>query len=102
MILSGARTQAEIERDRTTRLRSRVAQVVRRIAREHGCTLEDIYGTSRHDSIARARRHAMAVLRWSTALSLPELGRIFGRDHTTILTAVRKYEAELNANAEVA
>ena len=93
------RPQSEIERDRTTRLRSRVAQVVRRIAREHGCTVEDIYGRSRMGDVPRGRMRAYAVLRWSTNLSLPELGRIFGRDHTTILTGVRKYEAELNANA---
>jgi len=96
-VLSGARTREEIDRDLTIRLRSHVTQAVRRIARDSGCTAEDIYGTSRHPIVARARRRAMAVLRWSTTLSLPELGRIFNRDHTSVLTAVRKYEDELNA-----
>lgn len=99
--LSGARSREEIEHDWTLRHRARVKRVVRRIAREHECTVEDLYATSTHPSITRARRRAYAVLRWSTGLSFSELGRIFNRDHTTILAGVRKYEAELNA-AEVA
>ena len=97
MILSGERSREEIKRDWTLRLRVRVERVVRRIAREHECTVEDLYGASRHPTVTRARFRAYAVLRWSTGLSLPEIGLIFNRDHTTILAGVRKYEDELNA-----
>ena len=42
----------------------------------------------------------MALLRWSTGMSYPAIGRIFRRDHTTVIAGVRHYERHLAA-AEV-
>lgn len=94
--LFGGRSEQERRLDNTAILRARVRGVVSRIAHEHGCSVDDLYGTSRYATIVRARHHAIAVLRWSTSLSLPDIGRIFNRDHTPILAGIRKYEDELN------
>jgi len=47
---------------------------------------------SRSPSVTRARQVAMAVVRASTDMSFPELGRLFGRDHTTVQAAVVRVE----------
>jgi chromosomal replication initiator protein len=48
-------------------------------------------------SVARPRQIAMYLAKQLTSRSLPEIGRKFGgRDHTTVMHAVRKVE-ELNA-----
>lgn len=66
-------------------------RIIARTAVAHGLTSEDILGPSRKGEIFRARLAAIdAVLQLHPALSLPQLGRIFGgRDHTTMLNALR-------------
>lgn len=51
----------------------------------------ELKGKSRQRQVARARQIAMYLARQHTECSLPEIGRAFGgRDHTTVLTSVRK------------
>jgi chromosomal replication initiator protein len=47
--------------------------------------------------LSRARHIAMWICRTHLFLSLPELGRAFCRDHTTVLFNVRKIGAQLDA-----
>jgi chromosomal replication initiator protein len=56
----------------------------------------------RHKSIAFARHVAMYLCKQRLKCSFPELGRAFGnRDHTTVMSAVRKVEALRGADPEV-
>jgi chromosomal replication initiator protein len=71
-------------------------RVTEEIAESHGVTLDMVLGPERSDHIVRAREHALAVVRWSTGLSFPAIGNIFDRDHSTVMSAVRRYEAMLN------
>lgn len=60
-------------------------------ARSEGLTAAEILGPSRERPFVRARQRAMYLARQATERSLPELGRRFGgRDHTTVLHALRK------------
>ena len=53
----------------------------------------DILSKRRSRSIARPRQVAMALAKELTSHSLPEIGEAFGgRDHTTVLHAVRKIQ----------
>ncbi len=62
----------------------------------------DLLSKDRHKSIAFARHVAMYLCRERLKCSLPELGRAFGnRDHTTVMSAVRKVKALREANPEV-
>jgi chromosomal replication initiator protein len=54
-----------------------------------------MYSKKRPASIARPRQIAMYLAKELTQKSLPEIGELFGgRDHTTVLHAVRKISGE--------
>jgi chromosomal replication initiator protein len=62
----------------------------------------DLLSKDRHKSIAFARHVAMYLCKQRLKCSFPELGRAFGnRDHTTVISAVRKVEALRTTDPEV-
>ena len=62
----------------------------------------DLLSKDRHKSIAFARHVAMYLCKHRLKCSFPELGRAFGnRDHTTVISAVRKVEALRSSDPEV-
>ena len=54
-----------------------------------------IRGTQKNKGTAEARQVAMYLIRKLTNLSLPDIGKEFDRDHSTVLYAVRKVEMAL-------
>jgi chromosomal replication initiator protein len=64
--------------------------------------IADMYSKKRPASIARPRQIAMYLAKEMTQKSLPEIGDSFGgRDHTTVLHAVRKIAAERQKSTEL-
>jgi chromosomal replication initiator protein len=62
----------------------------------------DLLSKDRHKSIAFARHVAMYLCKQRLKCSFPELGRAFGnRDHTTVMSAVRKVEHLRGSDPEV-
>jgi chromosomal replication initiator protein len=62
----------------------------------------DLLSKDRHKSIAFARHVAMYLCKQRLKCSFPELGRAFGnRDHTTVMSAVRKVDALRTTDPEV-
>lgn len=62
----------------------------------------DLLSKDRHKSIAFARHVAMYLCKQRLKCSFPELGRAFGnRDHTTVMSAVRKVEHLRTSDPEV-
>lgn len=61
----------------------------------YGLKTADLMGKSRAANIAKPRQLAMYVARLLTQHSLPEIGRAFERDHSTVMHACRKVETEL-------
>jgi chromosomal replication initiator protein len=62
----------------------------------------DLLSKDRHKSIAFARHVAMYICKQRLKCSFPELGRAFGgRDHTTVMSAVRKVESLRATDPEV-
>lgn len=59
-------------------------------------TMMDITSQRRTAKVVKARQVAMYLSKEMTARSLPEIGRRFGRDHTTVLHAVRKIKGKIN------
>ena len=57
---------------------------------------EDVLrGTKKNKGTTEARQMAIYLIRKLTNLSLPDIGKEFGRDHSTILYAIRKVELSL-------
>ncbi len=62
----------------------------------------DLLSKDRHKSVAFARHVAMYLCKSRLKCSFPELGRAFGnRDHTTVMSAVRKIENQRDKDPEV-
>jgi chromosomal replication initiator protein len=72
-----------------------VENIQKTVADFYKIKVADMYSKKRPISIARPRQIAMYLAKELTQKSLPEIGEIFGgRDHTTVLHAVRKVSAE--------
>lgn len=71
-------------------------------SRYFGITLDDLTGSSRVATIASARQVAMYLCREMTELSLPKIGAKFGgRDHSTVLHAVRKITEKIGVDRDL-
>ncbi len=80
-----------------------VADVVSATASRYGVDEADLLARDRRPPVAKARKVAMYLARELTEESLPEIGRGFGgRDHSTVLSAVRSIGVELAADPELA
>jgi chromosomal replication initiator protein len=64
-------------------------------AQAWGVSVEALTAEGRSQSVADARALAMWIVRRTFGYSYPELGRIFGRHHSTCITAVQKVERAL-------
>lgn len=68
-----------------------IDNIQKTVAEYYKLRVADLNSPSRNRSIARPRQLAMALAKELTNHSLPEIGNAFGgRDHTTVLHAVRK------------
>jgi chromosomal replication initiator protein len=64
--------------------------IIEHVARYFELSLDELYGNSRAAAIAQARQIAMYLCRELTSLSLPKIGQLIGRDHTTVMYANNK------------
>ncbi len=63
------------------------ALIVAQTAAYFGVSLEDLTGPSRGRHLVLARQISMYLCRELTSMSLPQIGKEFGRDHTTVMYA---------------
>jgi chromosomal replication initiator protein len=79
-----------------------VENIQKTVADFYKIKVSDMYSKKRPASIARPRQIAMYLAKELTQKSLPEIGELFGgRDHTTVLHAVRKINAERGKDTEL-
>jgi chromosomal replication initiator protein len=73
--------------------RVKIEEIQRIVARQYNVSRADLLSSRRTANVVRPRQVAMYLAKTLTLRSLPEIGRRFGgRDHTTVLHAVRKIE----------
>jgi chromosomal replication initiator protein len=79
-----------------------VENIQKTVADYYKIKVADMYSKKRPASIARPRQIAMYLAKELTQKSLPEIGELFGgRDHTTVLHAVRKIGGERQQMSEL-
>jgi chromosomal replication initiator protein len=79
-----------------------VENIQKTVADYYKIKVADMYSKKRPASIARPRQIAMYLAKELTQKSLPEIGELFGgRDHTTVLHAVRKINSERQQMADL-
>ena len=76
--------------------RVKIEDIQKLVASRYNVSRSDILSERRTAAVVRPRQIAMYLSKVLTLRSLPEIGRRFGgRDHTTVLHAVRKIEKQL-------
>jgi len=84
-----------------------VDRILLSVSKKYGVLVDDIKSKKKTENIALARHTAIYIIRELTDLSLKDIGKIFGRDHSTIMSSINKiqinirtvnnYESELSA-----
>jgi len=83
--------------------RVKIEEIQRIVARQYNVSRADLLSSRRTANVVRPRQVAMYLAKTLTLRSLPEIGRRFGgRDHTTVLHAVRKIENLVGNDAALA
>lgn len=72
-----------------------VEKILIHVSKKYGVSVEDIKSKKKTDSIAGARHVSVYIIRKLTDLSLKEIGKILGRDHSTIISSINKIELNI-------
>lgn len=67
------------------------------VANHFGITTKDLLGKSQAREVARARHFAIFICRKNLQLAFTKIGQLFERDHSTIMSGVKKMEQRLEA-----
>lgn len=94
----------EVLRDllRANDRRITIEEIQKRVAEHFNIRMSDMHSARRARAVARPRQVAMYLAKQLTSRSLPEIGRKFGgRDHTTVMHAVRKIDELREADSSL-
>ena len=72
--------------------RTTIDEIQKKVAEHFNISVKEMQSSRRARTVARPRQIAMYLAKQLTSRSLPEIGRKFDRDHTTVMHAVRKVE----------
>ena len=80
-----------------------IDEIIRKVSDHYNLRMTDILSPRRARAVARPRQVAMFLAKTLTSKSLPEIGRRFGgRDHTTVIHAVKKIEELKSIDNQIA
>ena len=80
-----------------------IEEIQKKVAEHFNIRVSDMHSSRRARAVARPRQIAMYLSKHLTSRSLPEIGRKFGgRDHTTVMHAVKKVEELKSSDIEFA
>ncbi|MBR5130022.1 MAG: chromosomal replication initiator protein DnaA [Alphaproteobacteria bacterium] len=78
-----------------------ITDIQKTIAEFYGLTVSDLKSTRRERRIARPRQLAMYLAKRLTTLSLPDIALHFGKDHTTIMHAIKQIDCLLQSDDQL-
>jgi len=77
-------------------------EIMEIVANYFGLSVDDLICKSRVGALVEARSIAMFLARRMTDLSYPDIGKMFNRDHTTVLAACKKIEVQYSDSSRPA
>lgn len=75
--------------------------IINATANYFNMTAADLTGVNRTKGVTEARQISMYLIRTLTNLSLPDIGKIFNRNHSTVLVSIRKIESQMEKNPDL-
>ncbi|MCI8526620.1 MAG: chromosomal replication initiator protein DnaA [Oscillospiraceae bacterium] len=72
--------------------------IIAEVSRFYSIPESTLRGTLKNKGTAEARQMAMYLIRQMTNLSLPDIGKEFGKDHSTVIYAINKIEKRISNN----
>ncbi len=75
-----------------------IDRIIECVSRRYGVEVEEIMGKSRKKETKTARNVAMYVVRAVTGVSLPQIGTVFDRDHSTVHSNINMIENEISSD----
>ncbi len=106
--LVGRNVDLEIAEDllqdllRASDRRTTIDQIQKKVAEHFNVKISDMHSARRSRTVARPRQVAMFLSKNLTTRSLPEIGRKFGgRDHTTVIHAIKKIQELLKNDSSL-
>ena len=82
--------------------RTTIDEIQKKVAEHFNISVKEMQSSRRARTVARPRQIAMYLAKQLTSRSLPEIGRKFDRDHTTVMHAVRKVEVLILEDSSLA
>lgn len=70
------------------------------VEKKYGVKKSELSGKSRVKEIANARHIAIYLIRTVTEMSLPNIGKLFNRDHATVMSSIDNVENRMNASPQ--
>lgn len=78
-----------------------VASIVEEVARTYGADPDAIYSKKQNAQVTEMRQMAMYVIRELTGMSTKLIGREFGRDHSTVVYSLQKFQEKYDRDSKV-
>ena len=72
-----------------------VEKILMHVSKRYGISVDDIKSKKKTDSIANARHISIYIIRKLTDLSLKDIGKVFDRNHSTIISSINKIELNI-------
>ena len=78
-----------------------IDKIISTVAKYYGVTPEEIKSNKRSDAVANARHISIYIIRKLTEKSFKEIGKIFSRDHSTMISSVERVETNIKTMSKV-
>ena len=72
-----------------------IERILTAVSKSYGVSAENMKSKKKTDNIASARHVAIYIIKQLTDLTLKEIGSIFGRDHSTVISSIEKVEKNI-------
>lgn len=72
-----------------------IERVLNAVSESYDVKIEEMKSKKKNEKVAKARQIAMYLIRKLTELPLKDIGSVFGRDHSTVISSIEKVESNI-------